>query len=85
MMPSAASVRDETCRRRKKLLVQFSPVPPAALLGDLLHVMDPDVARRAFTDAGFVVEDARAYTRLGLPGPLRLDGRENTALITRKP
>jgi len=50
-----------------------------------LHLLDPDVLRRAFEGAGFVVELAELFGRRGIPDYIALDGRENVCLLAHKP
>jgi hypothetical protein len=59
--------------------------PTVQNLPDFLHLLDDEVLARVFEGAGFEIEEACMYNRAGLPDYLRWDGRENVAVIARKP
>jgi SAM-dependent methyltransferase len=95
--PYAANVREfipiyEENRRRgaqwpgeAHRLCDLCSDPSIADLPEFLHLLDDEVLRRVFENAGFVVTEARMYERAGLPGYLRWDGRENVGMIAQKP
>lgn len=48
------------------------------------HVIDKNIAARAFAGAGFSINYCEYYTRPGLPEVSRLDGRENLGVVIIK-
>lgn len=49
-----------------------------------MNYLDPDILRRVFFQAGFVIEECKFFNRKNIPPYLKLDGRENVGLIARK-
>ncbi len=64
---------------------QYSDHPTIRELPQFIHLLDDNHLRAAYEGAGFEVECAVMYERPGLPGYLAFDGRENAALVARKP
>lgn len=64
---------------------RYSEHPTICELPGYIHLLDDERLRSAFEGAGFEVECAVMYKRDGLPDYLRYDGRENAAVIARKP
>jgi len=56
-----------------------------AALPPQMHLLDPAVLTRVFTQAGFMVETAATFARPDFPEDIQLDGRESVGLIARKP
>ena len=50
-----------------------------------MHLLDEEVLRRAFEEAGLVVERAHKFARPLFPAGLKLDGRESVGIVGRKP
>lgn len=55
------------------------------LLPSWLLLMDDELARSYFEDAGFIVEHCKMFRRRGLPERIWLDGRENLGIVASKP
>ena len=56
-----------------------------AFLPPKMHLLDPDVLSRTFSNAGFVIEEAQMIPRKDFPEDLQLDGRESVGIVARKP
>jgi hypothetical protein len=50
-----------------------------------MHLLDPDVLRRLFSEAGFMIEECRTFARPEFPADIQLDGRESVGLIAVRP
>lgn len=51
---------------------------------DSFHLLDPDVLRRVFSEAGFIIEQCDFFARNNWPKDAQYDGRESVGLIARK-
>lgn len=65
-------------------VMAIAPERGASLPAEM-HLLDPEVLSRVFSQAGFIIEKAETFARPEFPEDIQLDGRESVGLIARKP
>ena len=50
-----------------------------------MHLLDPEVLARVFSQSGFAIEHADFFARPEFPEDIRLGGRESVGVIAAKP